>query len=89
MCCAIVASVFVEENEKEIITDGYVLNHNSKCTFSPYSCHYNGKYINEDKQKIINFDFKSSIKEIKCLNIEISNESIVNSKICAKAILFV
>lgn len=81
----IVASVFVEEEEKEIITDGYVLNHNSKCTFSPYSCHYNGKYINEDKQKIINFDFKSSIKEIKCLNIEISNESIINNKICAKA----
>lgn len=60
----VIASTFVAEKESKIVTDGYILNHNSNCEYSNYSCIFDGKYVSEDKQCVVNADFNSQIKEV-------------------------
>lgn len=78
-------SLFVREEEKTFVTDGYVLNYKSSCNYSSYPCICNGKYLNEEKQQAVSFDFNNEIKEVYDLNIKILDCYIKSNKPVIKA----
>lgn len=80
-----ISSLFIREEEQSLITDGYVLNRNSDCAYTDYRCCCDGKFINENRQQTLTFDFSNEIKEIKELSISLSDTVVRNSKLIAKA----
>lgn len=80
-----VSALFIREEEQSLITDGYVLNRNSDCVYTDYRCCADGKFINENRQQTLTFDFSNDIKEIKELSISLSDTVVRNSKLVAKA----
>lgn len=80
-----ITSVFIREREQELITDGYVLNHNSECSYSDFTCNKNGRCINDTKMQSVSFDFSSEVTEIKELNITLSESFARNGKLISKA----
>ncbi len=80
-----ISSVFIREENQSLITDGYILNRNSKCSYSDYSCCSNGKYCTENKLQNLTFEFSSEIKDIKELSVSVSDTMVKNGKIIVKA----
>lgn len=80
-----ISTLFIREQEQSFITDGYILNRNSDCSYTDYRCCSDGKFINENRQQTLTFDFSNEIKEIKELSLSLSDTMVRNSKITAKA----
>lgn len=73
-------SLFAKEEEKAFVTDGYVLNYKSSCNYSSYPCICNGRYVNDEIQQAVSFDFNNEIKEVYDLNIKILDCYIKSNK---------
>lgn len=82
----VINAVFINESEKEIVTDGYILNHNSVCDYSSYQCSLCGKYINEEKQQTVSLNFNNDIKEIYDLFVQIDDVAVKNGKLAGRAV---
>lgn len=81
----LINSTFIREREEELVTDGYVLNHKSDCSYSDFSCSRNGRQISDTKMQNISFDLSAEVTEIKELNITLSESYVRNGKIISKA----
>lgn len=79
-----ISSVFIRQQEVKMITDGYILNRKSNCSFSDFNCYKNGKYINESKMQNVQLDFSNEIKEIKQLYLDVSNPVVRGGKLLSK-----
>lgn len=81
----LINSTFIRENEQELITDGYVLNHNSDCSYSDFACSKNGRLMNDTKMQSISFDLSAEVTEIRELNISLSESYARNGRLMSKA----
>jgi hypothetical protein len=80
-----VNAIFIHESEQDIVTDGYVLNYKCDNTFSDFNSCKNGRYLADTKMLNLTFDLSAEIKEIKELNITLSDPYARNNKILSKA----
>lgn len=79
-----ISSVFIRQQEVQIITDGYIVKRKSNCCFSDYNCYINGKYMADSKMHNVQLDLSSEIKEVKQLSIDVSNPIIRGGKLLSK-----
>ncbi len=76
-----VNSFAVKEEKRELITDAYILNRETECSYSDMSVLTQGRHINEIKELNTDFSVSDEIKSIKELAFDISSYTYKNSKI--------
>ena len=79
-----VNSLAIHEEEKEIITDAYVLNHSSQSSYTDFNIISSGHEINETRQVNISFALPSEVSEVKEIELIINSFSFKNSNINAQ-----
>ena len=79
-----VNSSFIREAEQDIISDGYVLNRRSNCSYSDYNCFSGGSHLVENKTANLTFDLSAEVKEIKEAALSLSTPVVRGNKLVSK-----
>lgn len=79
-----ISAVFIRNQEIKMITDGYILNRKSSCSFSDFNLCKNGRYISDSKMQNVQLDFSNDITEIKQLSLDVSNPVVRGGKLTSK-----
>lgn len=66
----ILNTVFINETEQELITDGYIPNYNSDCDYSDYSLNGAGEYVNDNK--LVNLSFVLPDDVVKVIEVSLN-----------------
>lgn len=79
-----VAALFIKEMNQQVITDGYVLNRNTNCTYSDFTCMSNGKFINDTKSINMELEMPGEVAEIKEISLFMLDSRISKGKLVTK-----
>lgn len=79
----IVYSTVLRESNTDIITDGYLLNRESDCSFSTVRFLERGQHINEVRQSDVTFRLTDDVSEIKELSFDIGTPTVRGDVIAA------
>lgn len=76
-------TVFINESEEKIITDGYFPNYLSDCSYSDYSINLAGEHINENKMINLSFVLPEGVKKIIEVALSVGDTCFKNSNLVA------
>lgn len=57
-------SVYIHKDKKHIVTDGYVIGHNTNCDYSQYNCITDFEHLSDTVNDSIRFKFNTEFKEV-------------------------
>ena len=79
-----VNSLAIHEEEAEIITDAYILNHRCDSSYSDFNIMTSGREISETRQVNLSFNLPNEVNEIKEIELLITSYTFKNSAITAQ-----
>lgn len=86
----VISSTFVKKSNANVISDGYIIGHNSRCDYSGLNCITRYKIIDDLISSSTSFKFNNDFDEIYDISLIVSNINCVSSKVkislCAKII---
>lgn len=80
-----VAALFIKEMNQSVITDGYVLNRKTNCSYSDFTCMCNGKMISEAKSVNLELEIPNEVAEIKEISLMLIDSKMQKGKLLTKA----
>ena len=81
----VINSVFIREQQCELVTDGYMTRNKSSCSYSDIKTAAHTKHISDLATVNMSLEVPNEIKEIKEISISFSPHNIRNSKLIFKA----
>lgn len=68
-----VSSTFIKKSKVDVISDGYIIGRNTRCSYSSYNCITKYKFINDIVSNNVSFKFNTDFNEIYDMDISVSN----------------
>lgn len=81
---AVVNSTVIRKEKKELVTDAYVLNRNSECSYSDCTVISDGELLSDTRQVNLSYKLSSDISEIHSLEFNILSVNYKNSALAAQ-----